>query len=285
MKRRRFFRGVGWFFFILLVILTYLLIYFFPTIIDINRSKREIKDINMRIQDLGRLEGTIRFSNKREKNFFRKLNKDWQDKIPKILNKSDRVLFIQRISEHIKEIVTRERIKNLIITTGGDIPEVVYQNIYPGISGQNCLRDQLKLFLESSKKNQSIDSEDSGYFAHLLENISALTLYTALEGDIKGCARFIRVLPLFSHYIKADKVLIKAGINFPYILVKLKVYFREKVGKNAVTKYGRTDNVHIDFNSPLLLQPVYFNFPEPGVRNELPRLWGRSDFVKSMEGE
>jgi len=281
MKKKDFFRRLGWFFLIVLVLLTYLGVYFFPTVIDINRSKREIKDIKMRIQELSQVEDAVLLTNKREKNIFRQTSRKFLSNIPKLKNNKARTIFIQKVVDHIKEIAARERIENMVMMTNGERPEVLYQTHAQSEGKKNILLKQLKHFKQTNQKNPENKNKGSGYYSHLLVNFSSKVLFTAFESGIKNGSRFINQLPFFSAYIKTERVLLVSGKPLPHFLLKLRVYYREKAKINSTQKHTRPKNIYIDFNSPLLLQPVYFNFTGSAVRRELPGQWGRTVFNKS----
>lgn len=285
MRKKVLLRRLGWVFLFILVILVYLAVYFFPTIVDINRSKREVKDIKMKLLELERVSETILLTNKREKSIFRQIKRKFWSKFPKLKNKKDKSDFIQNTCDYIRESAAREKIKRLSIMTNIENPEVLFDTSLPGRDLKNVLLEQLYCFQQPSEKNPENNSKDSDYYTHFLETLSYLELFVAFEAELKNGARFINQLPHFSSYIKEEQVVIIAGKPSPYILVKLRVYHREKDKKISAIKYVHTNNIYIDFNSPLLIQPVYFNLPGSDVKRILPEEWGRTIFIKPTGGK
>lgn len=280
MKKKNFFRRLGWFFLIVLVILLYLLVYFFPAVIDINRSKREVKDIKMRIKDLGQSEINLLSTNRREKNIFKQTNRRFWKKIPKLQDKKARIDFIRNIIDHLRDTAAKEKIKNLIVTDGDKEWNVLYQNLSSPVTHErNVLLDQLEQFKKHRQRSFAYNTENQGHLARFCKGFSSLVFFVGLKGQLKKGIRMINRLPVFSASIQIERILIKAGNPFPSFLLKLKVYYREKTKSAYRLKKIQEDNINIDFNSPLLLQPVYFNLSGAKVKQELTGEWGRSLFI------
>ncbi|UCH94342.1 MAG: hypothetical protein JSV88_29300 [Candidatus Aminicenantes bacterium] len=172
--------------FLIVLVVVYFLLYFIPTVKSINRCKRQLKDLNLKISDFVKAENTFSFSDEQEKNYFVQAEQELKGKIPAVKSQEDSIALFTKICNDIQKLADKDGVSNLVLKSG---------------------------------------SQDLSPLASLVENIKYHTLTLSFTGELKNAMNFINHIPWSDYYLMEDKIFVCTGDILPYYIVLLRVYY------------------------------------------------------------
>jgi len=123
-----------WIFFLIFTIFLYLLFYFVPSIEGINRQKRELNDMNLKIENFLDMQKTFSFSDEKEIKFLKATDKELRNRIPEVRGKGDIISLLTRVTDNVKKRARKDGVVNLRVTDNRDSRDV------SGVSGGTGVR-------------------------------------------------------------------------------------------------------------------------------------------------
>lgn len=241
MKSKYFLIKVFGFVALLMVILIYFVVYFLPSIKDISRYKRELKDMNLKIADFVKMEGSFTFSNEAERNYFRLSEEELKSKVPEVKNREDIIALYTRVSNYIQSLAREDGIHNLVVTSDSKDLKV---NAGSLASDKRTLDDLLVFATRRlAMLSKQIDMEERRRIPSamdpnlnkgptgidsLLPGVKHHTVWLSFTGEIKNAVNFINHIPWSNYYLKQDRIMVTEGDFYPYYLVSVRVYYIDR---------------------------------------------------------
>jgi len=238
MRRKNLFIKLAGILSLIFLISIYILLYFIPTLKSINRYKRQLKDMNLKILDFTRMDSDFSFSDERERNYFARINRELSGKIPEVRSKEDFIALNTRISNYIQKLAGEDGILNLVIKP------------------------------DEEQKGAPVKG-----FSLRINNVKSLTITLSFTGKIKNAVNFINHIPWSDYYLSEDRILISAGDILPYYIVVLKIYYidlQEQTAGVVKNSEKSRESLVIDYNSEVLLNRIDPELTEPFPQKELP---------------
>lgn len=233
---------------LIVLIIIYVLLYLFPALKSINRQKRQLIDMNLKILDFTRMKSDFSFSNEQERSYFAQTDRELLDKIPEVRSREDFVTISTTISNHIKKLADKDGILNLVI-----------------------------------KSHEEQKGAVEKRFSARLKNVKAHTITLSFTGKIKNAANFINHLPWSDYYLSEERILVSAGDIFPHYIVLLRIYYIDLQEQTAGLETDSRENQEslvIDYESEVLLNRINPGLTEPFPKKELPREFGSKKVFK-----
>jgi hypothetical protein len=250
MRHKNLFMKIAGILSLIFLVIIYVLLYFIPTLKSINRYKRQLKDMNLKILDFSRMESDFSFSDEGERNYFARTNRELSGKIPEVRSREDFITLNTKISNYIQKLAEKDGILNLV---------------------------------------KKPDEEQKGApvkgFSLRLNNVKSLTITLNFTGKIKNAVNFINHIPWSDSYLSEDRILISAGDILPYYIVVLKIYYidlQEQTAGVGKDSEKSQENLIIDYNSEVLLNRIDPEFTEPFPKKELPTEFSSNIFSKDI---
>jgi hypothetical protein len=305
MKRKYFFSKIFAAVFLIMVVVVYLFFYFIPSLEAINRYKRQVKDMNLKIEDFKKASTTFSFPDKRERGFFLRLERELTAKIPEVENREDSNRLFTDISAYIRELAKRDGINNLVIESGfGELkfdPGVLFINKRElddliCITAPRLSRMWKERQIGAEQRMQSLGSPHRGIdidLSTLVKGINYQTVALIFSGELKNAMNFINHLSWGSYYLVEDKILVCTGDKFPYYIAFLKIYFleAENAGLKRTPAATLTPNARspaissqqetgqqgliVDDHSWMLLRRIPTYLLKKYPKKELPQVFGK----------
>ena len=250
MRRKNLFIKITGIVSLISLILIYFLLYFIPALKSINRYKRQLKDMNLKISDFARMESDFSFSDERERNSFAQTDRELPGKIPEIRTREDFVTLFTKISNYIQKRAEKDGISNLVMKSDEE------QKRAPG----------------------------KGFSARL-KNVKSQSITLSFTGEIKKAVNFINHIPWSDYYLSEGRILVSAGDILPYYIVFLRFYYidlQEQTAGLVKDSEKNQESLIIDHNSEVLLNRINPEFTEPFPKKELPPEFGRKIFLKGV---
>lgn len=222
--------------FLIFAIFAYFLLYFVPSVEQINLHKRQLKDMNLKIESFLAMEKEFSFTNQREQAIFAETDRALRAKIPEIKSREDFMTLFTRVFEYIKERARDDGIFNLVLTSNSSELEL---NATTLSSDKKSLKDLLnyatvrlnKIREEMARpkvrkgrmvaSGQPAPKKKSG----ILEGLAHQTVFLSFAGNVTAAMNFINHIPWSDYYLRLDKVMVSVSETAPYYLVFLNVYF------------------------------------------------------------
>ena len=284
MKKKGFLKKLGYLALFLCLLLAYLIIYLFPALIDINRSRREVNNCRLRIQDLEKERIEIVFPDQREQIIFNDSDRRYWLRFPLFKSERDIEAYNRTIISHIKKVAGDYGIGCLTMHPSWGEPATV---IPLGCGGNKRLLLTLyeKLKSEYKKKKLGIPniSPDQGAVSLSGNRIYESFFSIAFPARLESAARMMIGIVDFPLQIEIREVLIGKGREQPLFYLRVKCYCQMDQG---ILSEGHTEIQgqwvpldlpahrssagYIDRNSPLLLKPVYLYFSISEKEKKLP---------------
>jgi hypothetical protein len=274
MKKKNVFIKVFGIVFLLSLIFLYLAIYFIPSIENINRRKRELKDMHFKIKNFLEMEKEFSHSNERERLFFNRLDEELGAQVPGVRSKEPFIALFTRVLDYIKNRARADGISNLVFTSDS---RELQLNAAPLSTDKRSLK-QLFNFAAVCLSDIKSKTAAARSPAPLLENLHYQTVYLAFSGNLPSAVNFINHIPWSDHYIRPDHITVSAGDMSAYYFVFLRVYFIDLSSGSGPSSQS-ADDIMIDFHSPMLLRRVCEEPMETYTRRELPREFGGGIFT------
>lgn len=238
MKSKYFLIKVFGFVALLMVILIYFVVYFLPSIKDISRYKRELKDMNLKIVDFVKMEGSFTFSDEAERTYFLLSQEELKGKVPEVKNREDIIALYTRVSNYIQSLAREDGIHNLVVTADSKDLKV---NAGSLASDKRTLDDLLvfatrrlailrkQIDLEERRRipsamDPNLTKGPTG-LASLLPGIKHNTIWLSFTADLRNAVNFINHIPWSNYYLKQDRIMVTEGDVYPYYLVSLRIYY------------------------------------------------------------
>jgi hypothetical protein len=250
MKRKNLLIKIAGILSIIVLIIIYVLLYLFPALKSINRYKRQLKDMNLKILDFAKMESDFTFSNERERSYFTRTDRELPGKIPEVRTREDFITLSTKISNYIQKRAEEDGISNLVM-----------------------------------KSHEGQKEGPAKGFSARLKDVKSHTITLSFTGKIKNAVNFINHLPWSDSYLSEDRILISAGDIFPYYIVVLRIYYIDLQEKTAGVEKDRKENQEnlvIDYDSEVLLNHIDPELTEPFPKTELPPEFGRKIFTKRV---
>jgi len=222
--------------FLILLVFFFIILYFFPNIKVINRLKREIKDMNLKIEDFVKIENRFKRIDLKEKDYFNKLKKELESSVEVIKSKEDFLKMITSVSDFISKQAKKDKIDNLIITfnskdmkinaktlsndkeTISSLFEFATQRI-ADINKEINLKN-----LTTTRKLTVLDTLEKGYKKH--------TIYITFTGDMRNIINFLNHLTWGEKQLLYKRVVVKEGTFSPIVLAFVNIYYKDLRDKN-----------------------------------------------------
>ncbi|NIM18031.1 MAG: hypothetical protein GTO45_39140 [Candidatus Aminicenantes bacterium] len=242
---------------LIMVVVVYFFFYFIPSLEAINRYKRQVNDMNLKIADFKKASSSFSFPDQRERSYFLRLERELTAKIPEVASRGDFIRLFSEISAYIRELAERDGIYNLVIESDpgklkwdkGEYKIRPYKGLRGSRRGEPCvhpafsdrLLDDLisiaaprlsRMWKErqmaAEQRMQTLGSPHQGMdndLSALVKGSQYQTVALIFTGELKNAMNFINHLPWSSYYLVEDKILVSAGDKFPYYIVFLKIYY------------------------------------------------------------
>jgi hypothetical protein len=257
MSKKRLWKNLGALLLILCLVLIYVLVYLLPAVVDINRTRREIKDVNLRILDLRKEVGGITFSDRREKRLFRRAEEQYRKRFPILKNPRIQKRWLKKLTDFVDVSARKQGIPSLVMMDDGEASRSLIQR---GMKDA----DEVFGWIQDNIRDRSADSADiplpgpqSGFRIFFL----------GFPASIGSGLHLIAELLNFPFHLEFGRIRLVAGKEKPWFLLTLRVFHgREKSRNQEAGPADRMAGSLIDLNSPLLLKPVYLYFsPSSGM--------------------
>jgi hypothetical protein len=261
-----------------IIIFVYVSAYFLPSIEHINLQKRTIKDLLLRIKDYEDTEEELSFINEKEREFIKKEEDDFKDKIPQVKSAIDFKSIEQNVFKHVENTAKKTGIEKMIIDVHSPKPAAVSQPL----SGNRIIIKPLK-DLWAIRRNElkaKIDTLDhkKDPLVSAIKDLSYFTAVLTFTGNMRSVTHFINQLPWQPYILKPDHLMSVSGKPFPNYILYLKVYYmdlRPKMDREDTSTKPTSEDLIIDYHSPLLLKPVYETYFEEYIARDLSHKYTR----------
>lgn len=248
MRRKNLFIKIAGILSLIVFIVIYILLYLFPALKSINRSKRQLSDMNLKILDFTRMESDFSFSDEGERSYFAQTDRELMKKIPGVRTREDFITLFTKISDHIKKLAEKDGILDLVI-----------------------------------KSDEGHKGALEKGFSARLKNVKSHTITLSFTGKIKNAVNFINHIPWSDYYLSEDRILVSAGDIFPNYIVFLRIYYidlREQTAGVGKGSEKNQESLIIDYHSEVLLNRIDPELTEPFPKKELPPEFGRKILFK-----
>lgn len=229
---------------LIFVIFAYFLFYFIPTIEAINLHKRQLKDMNYKIENFLSMEKEFSFTNQREQAILKEADEALRNRVPEIKSKEDFIALFTRVFDYIKQLARKDGIYNLVLTSNSEELELNATTL----SSDKRSLDQLLNFAtvrlnkirseRDNLKRRSGPMVPSGQpvlptTPPLLEGMTHQTVFLTFSGNVRSAMNFINHIPWSEYYLRPDTISISVSETAPYYMVYLNVYYIDLRAKNV----------------------------------------------------
>lgn len=282
MSKKRVWQNLGALLLILGLVLVYMLVYLLPEMVDINRCRREIKDLNLRIQDLNREVSRITFSDQREESLLHRTGDKFRKRFPVLRNRRTRNKWLKNLTGFIEDSSRKQGISGLVMMDGLDRSHTLITRGLPD-------RHEIFELMGDAIRNQSDDFPDMLPLQPLLggnsasvNKIGSRTFFLGFPASMGSGIRLVVDLVKFPFHLEFGKIRLVAGSENPFFLLKFRVFYCQKKSPDQDERpVDRIAGSFIDLNSPLLLKPVYLYFSSPKYNPAVPNIDGYFIFRKT----
>jgi hypothetical protein len=218
--------------FLIFIIFAYFLFYFIPSVENINRYKRELRDMNFKIKNFLEIEKEFSFTNEHEQSVFNAVDEDLKSRIPEIKSKEELIGLFTEVFDYIKQRARADGINNLVLTSNSKELELNATSLYTDKASWKQLMNFANARLtEVRERPAAAKTVPTG--APLFPGISHQTVFVSFSGSIRNAMNFINHLPWSDRYLKPDNILVSAGDIAPYYMVFLNVYYMDQRSQDA----------------------------------------------------
>lgn len=262
-------------FFILFIVIFFIYI-FIPEVKLINKSKIELKDLNLKIRDNIKQNRIFSFLNEKEKDIFRKENLKLKHHIPEVGTAGDLTELLDKSFLFIQGLAEKDGIDCLVYVSNLEklnaISKIFSKNGKKPQHFLNFCRLQLKNIEKEYSKASSLIKEE---FIVKLKGLKYCKVFLCFTGKMKGLLDFVNHITWGKYYIVGDKISVFLGNVSPIFWIEIKIYFKDlrksQYFNNSMREKNKED-LFVDFNSDILLKNIYFNLPKECKKRELPNL-------------
>jgi hypothetical protein len=288
MRRKYLFIKIAGFLSLIILLFTYFLLYFIPALKSINRYKRRLKDMNLKISDFVRMESAFSFSNEQERSYIERTDQELRGKIPEVRTREDYITLFTKISNYIQTLAEKDGILTLVMKSDSQELSINTGTFSTNKSTLDDLsnftgRRLIRLLEEQNRVSEGQKGVMGKRFSARLKNAKSHTITLSFTGEIKNAVNFINHIPWSDYYLSEDRILVSAGYNFPYYIVFLKIYYIELREQTASVVKGsekKQEGLIIDYNSEVLLNRIDPELTEPFPKKKLPSKFGIKIFSK-----
>lgn len=215
--------------FLIFLIFLYLVIYFVPSIENINRRKRDLKDMNFKIKNFLEMEKEFSHSNQREQAFFNRLDEELGARVPEVRSKEDFIALFTRVLDFIKNRARADGISTLVFTSDSRELQLNATTLFTDKRSLKQLLNFATVRLTDIKSKlaaaRSRAAPAPGKPVPSLANLDHQTVYLTFSGDLPNAMNFINHIPWSDYYLRPDHIMVSAGGMATYYFVFLRVYF------------------------------------------------------------
>lgn len=197
MTMKSIFIKLFWIVFLIFSIFLYLLFYFVPSIEGINHQKRELNDMNLKIENFLDMQKTFSFSDEKEIKFLKAADTELKNRIPELRSKDRVISLLTRAADDIKKRARADSIVTLRVTynrNSQDVSGGTGVRVYLSFSGS--LKNVVNFInhLSWSDYNLGPDSITTMAAGNSVYYSVALKLYTAAgKGETGGIQKDIMI--------------------------------------------------------------------------------------------
>ncbi len=264
------------FLFFILFIITFFIYIFIPDIKLINKSKIELKDLNLKIRDNLEQNRVFSLLNNKEKDIFRKENLRLKHHIPKIRTRRDLTELLNQNFLYFRKLAQKDYIDSLVYIQNSEKSEVISKFFSKnGKKPQHLLsfcRLQLKNIEKEYNKASSLIKNE---FFIKLKGLKYYKVFLCFTGNMKSSLNFINHITWGKYYITGDRLSVSLSNGSPIFWMEIRIYFKD-FRKSQYFNYSMREkdkkDLFVDFNSDILLKNIYFNLPKEYKKRELPNV-------------
>jgi hypothetical protein len=290
MKKRALLHSLFFFLLTLLILVFYLLLVVFTGLVDINRCRREISDTRLRIADQTRTQNTIIFPDRRERELFKQARRKFRSIVPGAENREKLNSLRREIYRFVRASAKSGGIKRLLIENSDSGPILQEGSLS---AGERQLFTRLRQDAARESVSQSFHPVDRELYGTLFSQVKSEKMILGFSGEIDQATSLISGLSGSDFLLRAENIRIAAGSGRPFFLIVLRFFFRDEIKKTVSPgqakekqpsvspspDYFGNGNDVIDFNSPLLLVPVYRIPAAVQKKRMLPLIAGHKIFI------
>ncbi len=220
---------------LILVVILYLAFYFLPTLKDLSRKKRALKDMNFKISNFLKTETTFSHPNPKEESLFKSADDALLQRIPEVKSREDFVALFTQVFDYIKQAARKDGVYNLMITSNSSEMELnattlsTDRNSFEKLMRFSSRRmvevkkdlgkeEGRKALLNEMGKSDTVETP-------LFDKLNSHTIFLSFSGDLKSTLNFINHIPWGKYYMRLGSITVAADGIFPYFMVYLKVYY------------------------------------------------------------
>jgi hypothetical protein len=235
MMAQRWFKLIGLAGLVLLVALWFVL-FFFPSTIELNHLKREVRDLGDQIKRNMNAGEVFEFPDTLELGRFQTTETQLQKELPRIEHADGLFRLITQVSGFLKETAAAEGLGNLIVSSNSKDLEINAQAL------PQTGRDLEELLMFSSSRLREIQvladrgtalPQSGGPFG-----LSSHTLFMTFAGDLKAALSFLHRLPSRNRALRVEKLVLSEGRENPLFLVLVRLYFWDVRARSALADPG-----------------------------------------------
>jgi hypothetical protein len=261
---------------LLLFIVVFSILVFFPIIKDINRLKREKKDLELKILDFQQAAYLFSLPDDRERSLFRAEDRAVRRAALSVQTEADLQILLERADRYIQNLARLRGIREpeyFIIPPDGTSR---------GYDRPTELQEFIAAYLKEKPPQPGEEhDEDSFFIPRGLNSCRLLLFWTA---EMSKALPFLNRLTWGNEYLALDKIVVSEGRHSPLFAAALRLYFFDKRRQppSSMREAGpkESTNPYIDYHSPMLLERVYRHLPQRFGKKELADIGGKKLFVK-----
>ncbi|MCP4152801.1 MAG: hypothetical protein GY757_34025 [bacterium] len=216
----------------------YFVFYFMPTLKKINHRKRELKDMNYKIENFIETENEFDFSTDLERMLFKAADEELVRRVSSIKSREDFMTLFTQIFDYIKNQASKDGIFNLMITSNSNELELNASTLSTDKKSLSNLLDFASTRLSELKKEEirkamnpnplDLTGPLPGPPAPLIPGLTYQTVYLSFSGELMSALNFINHIPWSEHYLRVGEITVSNGDAVPFFMVFLKVYFLDE---------------------------------------------------------
>jgi hypothetical protein len=238
-KKKPFLKKLAVLAIIISAVAAYFFFYFIPSVEGINRYKRQVNDMRLKIEDFKQADQTFSFSSQAEERYFSQLEKELTTKIPEVTGEEE----FSRLSGDLSAYIAKQ----------AEQDGVVFKQIEQAPGGTlRGMDSDLQALVKGTRRSRFVVS---------------------FSGELKNALDFLNHLPWGPYYLVADEIRITPGETFPQYVVFVNLYCRD--ARNAAPE-DEARGLIVDEYSEMLLKPIPVYMLEKHPQRELPREFGKN---------
>jgi hypothetical protein len=267
---------------LLLFVVLFSILVLFPIIKDINRLKREKKDLELKILDIQQAAYRFSLPDERERSLFREEDHVLRQAAPSVQTEADLQVLIGRVDRYIQNLARLQGIreKEYLLTAAGGTIRASDQ-----AAELQEFRNFIAAYLKESQPQPGEEHDEDSFFTPRGLNYCRLWLFWT--AGMSRALPFLNRLTWENEYVAPDEILVSEGGQYPLFAVGLRLYFldkrRQPPSSSRVKRPEESTDMYADYHSPMLLERVYRHWPQRFGKRELTDMGGKTLFVKGRE--